>query len=294
MWIALTQRFATFNQNLKLTPDQISDGETKQAGVRRCLNNAYYGLSSDTANSFLIGSWAKDTRVRPPRDVDIYFVLSYADYLRFDKYSGNKQSALLQEVKSILQTTYSTTDMSGDGQVVLVRFNTINVEVVPVFALDNGKYFVPDTNSGGRYMVSDPTAEVNAMLTADILYNNNARRMVRMLKAWQYGCNVPIKSFWLELLITEFLPQSPWREQGYLYYDWLMRDFFAFLISRANTYLAAPGTSDFVALGDLWKSRAESAYARSLKACEYEYVDNVDAAGEQWQNIFGPQIPRML
>ncbi len=97
------------------------------SGVRKCLNKHYYNSDSETANSFLIGSWAKNTRVRPPRDVDIYFVLPYAVYERFNTYTGNKQSALLQEVKGVLQATYSSTDMSGDGQVVLVRFNTINV-----------------------------------------------------------------------------------------------------------------------------------------------------------------------
>jgi hypothetical protein len=59
------------------------------------------------------------------------------------------QSALLQEVKSVLTETYPNSDMSGDGQVVVVRFGTYNVEVVPAFALTNGRYWICHTNDGG-------------------------------------------------------------------------------------------------------------------------------------------------
>src|SRR3546814_21165790 len=96
---------------------------------------------SKTANSFLVGSWAKGTRVRPPRDVDIYFQLPVAVYERFEQVKGNKQSAILQEVKGVLQKTYPNTDMRGDGQIVVVRFNSMSVEVAPVFALDSGRFY---------------------------------------------------------------------------------------------------------------------------------------------------------
>jgi hypothetical protein len=291
MWIGVTPRFRAFHSNMLLTPDQNSDGLTKHSGVRKCLNKHYYNSDSETANSFLIGSWAKGTRVRPPRDVDIYFVLPYEVYQRFSTYVGNKQSALLQEVKSVLQVTYPSTDMSGDGQVVVVRFNTINVEVVPVFLLNNGKYFVCHTSDGGNYKESDPVAEAQRIETVQTANNNNLRPIVQMLKAWQKTCNVPLKSFHLELVAAEFLEQSAWRHNGYFYYDWLMRDFFPYLLAKANGYVFAPGTNEILWLGEDWKSRCESAQARALKACEYEHDDYVALAGSEWQKIFGDQIP---
>jgi hypothetical protein len=49
-----------------------------------------------------------------------------------DALDGNRPAtALLQEVKNRLARTYPNTDMSGDGQVVLVNFGSYNVEVVP-------------------------------------------------------------------------------------------------------------------------------------------------------------------
>lgn len=161
-WIAVRQRFAQFHLNLALTPLQVADGHTKRAGVVSCLNRAYYGTNSNIDNSFFVGSWAKDTAIRPPRDVDVYFLLPVAVYHRFQAYVWARQSALLQEVKGRLAVTYHETDLSGDGQVVVVNFGSYSVEVVPAFALTtHGHYWICDTHNGGSYEETAPWDEVN-------------------------------------------------------------------------------------------------------------------------------------
>src|SRR6266700_6645413 len=89
-WVHVRGRFKAFIDNLAITPAQLEDGNKKQAGVRACLNRHYYGISSETANSRLIGSWGKATRVRPSRDVDILFLLPHAVYLRYQARTGNR------------------------------------------------------------------------------------------------------------------------------------------------------------------------------------------------------------
>jgi hypothetical protein len=159
LWIGVRPRFEQFQRELALTSLQVDDGKTKCAGVVDCLNRHYHSVTSETDNSFFIGSWGKQTAIRPPRDVDIYFLLPSAVYHRFQNYVGNRQSALLQEVKNVLSITYPNTDMSGDGQVVLVRFGSYAVEVVTAFHLTNGNYWVCDTNNGGSYKETNPPAE---------------------------------------------------------------------------------------------------------------------------------------
>src|SRR5258708_37639657 len=97
--------------------------------------------------------------MRTQRDVDIYFLLPPAVYHRFQNYVGNRQSALLQEVKNVISKSYPNTDMSGDGQIVLVGFGSYAVEVVPAFHLTNGNYWICDTNNGGSYKETKPPAE---------------------------------------------------------------------------------------------------------------------------------------
>lgn len=291
MWIAVRRRFTQFDANLALTPAQRQDGFTKRNGVVSSLNRHYYESLSTTDNSFLIGSWGKGTATRPPRDVDIYFVLPVSVYYRFQSYVGNRQSALLQEVKTVLAATYPDTDMRGDGQVILVRFGSYNVEVVPAFLLQNGRYCICDTHNRGSYKQTDPWAELHHIDATDQANNRNLRPLIRMLKAWQRNCSVPLKSFQLELLAADFLPASPWRLNDFFYFDWITRDFFAYLYHRANTFITVPGTLERIYLGNEWQSRALTAYNRAEKACEYEKLNLVEAAGEEWQKIFGQQIP---
>ncbi len=294
-WAAVRQRFEQFHRNLALTPLQFQDGYTKRAGVVNCLNRAYYGTASNTDHSFFVGSWSKDTAIRPPRDVDVYFLLPDHVYYRFHAYTWNRQSALLQEVKAKLAQTYRNTEISGDGQVVLVNFGSYNVEVVPAFQLTTpGRYWICDTNNGGVYKETAPWAEVSALDAADNANARNLRPLVRMLKAWQANCSVPIKSFHLELLASEFIAQSPWRLNDWFYFDWIVRDFFAFLFHRANGVVLVPETYEVMMLGNDWQSKADTAYRRAAKACEHEHQNRVADAGEEWQKIFGVDVPRVV
>ena len=291
-WIAVRARSEKFHQNLSLTPNQFQDGLKKRQGVVTCLNRHYYGSTSDWDNSFLIGSWAKDTAIRRPRDVDLYFVVPYEVYLRFQNHRWNRQSALLQEIKNVLSQTHSRTAMRGDGQVVLVQFDSYDVEVVPAIALTNGRYWICDTHDGGSYRETDPWAEVRYIEAVDKVNAGNVRPLIRMLKAWQEHCSVPIKSFQLELLAADFIQSSLWRLYDFFWFDWIIRDFFAYAYHRANSSVVVPGTSQPIFVGNLWQSRTASAYYRAVRACDHERENRVENAGDEWQKIFGQQVPR--
>jgi hypothetical protein len=239
----------------------------------------------------LVGSWGKSTQIRPPRDIDILFVLPYSVYQRYEQVSGNKQSQLLQEVKRVLSATYPNTSMRADGQVVLVPFSSYNVEVVPAFVLNNGQYWICNTNDGGKYETTDPDAEIEKVKKSNDATNGNTRNLIRMMKCWQGYCNVSLKSFCIELLVIEFLESYQYRDRTTVYYDWMVRDFFQFLIGKSNGYVFAPGMIKLIWLGNAWKSKAESAFERAKKAVQYEADHKPYDAGAEWQKIFGTDIP---
>jgi hypothetical protein len=299
MWIGVTPRFRQFHADLLLTDGQIEDGIRKQLGVRQSLHRAYWGeLNGEDPLGFMVGSWGKGTQVRPPTDIDIMFPLPHDVAERFDRYAStvNKQSALLREVKGVLAKTYPQTDLRGDGQVVVVGFNTITVEVVPCFlAIDgSGQYVIGDTNNGGRWKRADPFAEMGLISRLDAGCNGNVRTLIKMLKVWKREQNVPLKSFILELLVGEFIVNSPYKALGYYFYDWLIEDFFRFLVPRAWGSVTMPGTGEIFALGADWKMKAEKALAAAVTACEYERSDYTVLAGEEWRKIFGPRIPVLV
>jgi hypothetical protein len=109
-------------------------------------------------------------------------------------------------VKGVLADTYPTTRMRGNGQVVVVPFNTYAIEVAPAFARQGGGYFICDANDGGRYKWVDPGAEIAAIDESDRLHNGNVRKLAQIFQQWQRYCDVPIKSFQIKALMKETLP----------------------------------------------------------------------------------------
>jgi len=285
------QRFKKFLSNISVTSQNLADAATKYNGVAGKLHSHYYATSYSGSTALRIGSYGKATQVRPPRDVDILFLMPYEQYERYNNYAGNGQSQLLQDVKAALQQRYSTTEkIRGDGQVVVVPFTGGHtVEVLPAWTTKSGKYLIPNTHDGGSWKVVDHSAEVENVASSDTRSDGNARALIKMMKVWQAECNVPIKSLVLELRSVNFLASWANYDKGHEYYDWMVRDFLGELTKKANSYCTIPGIEEKCHYGDAWLSRAETAHQRAIKACEYEAASNDYAAAVEWKKLFGSQ-----
>jgi hypothetical protein len=288
--MSTSSRFTKFLSNLALTSDQLTDAQTKYDGVARKLHSHYY-TSTFTGNTRkIIGSYGKGTAVRPPRDVDILFLLPSSEYDRYKKYTGNAQSQLLQAVRAILLEKYSSTNIRGDGQVVVVPFsNGHSIEVLPGWTTTTKKFLVPNTHDGGSWQTVDHDAEIAQVETSNTRSNGNTRKLIKMLKAWQRVCNVPIGSLVLELRSVNFLKKWDHFDKGATYHDWMIRDFLAKLIEYENGTCKMPGTEEKIDYGSEWLSKAESALSRAKKACQFETDEKERSATEEWQKIFGSQ-----
>jgi tRNA nucleotidyltransferase (CCA-adding enzyme) len=81
--MSTSSRLSKFLANLTITSDQRADAQTKSDGVAGKLHSHYYGTTFTGSTRKLIGSYGKGTAVRPPRDVDILFLLPAAEYERW-------------------------------------------------------------------------------------------------------------------------------------------------------------------------------------------------------------------
>src|SRR6266446_541789 len=205
--MSTSSRFDQFLRNIRITQGQYDDAITKIDGVAGKLHSHYYSTRYNGSTRLIIGSYGKGTQVRPPRDVDILFLMPYEEYVRYNSYSGNGQSQLLQDVKAVLQERYPTTEkIRGDGQVVVVPFTGGHtVELLPAWRTTDKQYLIPDTHGGGSWKVVDHTAEIANVHNSDSRSNGNTRNLIKMMKVWQAECSVPIKSLVLELRAVNFL-----------------------------------------------------------------------------------------
>ena len=290
-WIYVTRRFRALQSNLSLTTDELDDGATKVRGVISSLNRSFRDESS-ADHFFYAGSWGKNTAIRPPNDIDVFYIPPTDVFHQFNQRIGNKQSQLLQRVREALSVSYPQTGLRGDGQVVVIGFNSLTVEVVPAFPAQGGGFLICDTNDSGSWKHVWPASEVEALDASDDTYRGNTRKLTRILKQWKRVCNVPINSFHIEQLVKKALPPISYAPNDEFWFDWLVRDMFQYMIGRAGGGFFMPGYSnEWIHLGDNWQSKAESAYQRALKACDYERRNMNIHAGEEWQKIFGTAIP---
>jgi hypothetical protein len=193
------------------------------------------------------------------------FILPNDVYWRFEKVQGNKQSQLLQEVKGALVWTFPTTPLRADGPVIAAPFISYHVEVLPAFRRDDGTYVTGHTSNGGSWRLSNPVAEYQELQYVDQISAGKGTQLNKMIKAWRRECTVDIKSISLEKLVNVFIEQWYWRNQTLYYYDWMVRDFFEFLLRYVNGRTQVPGTSEWNDLGDSWASKCQSAYDRAVK-----------------------------
>jgi hypothetical protein len=125
----------------------------------------------------------------------------------------------------------------------------------------------------------------------DAVTLGKATDLVKMLKAWKRECNVEIRSICLEVAAVYFVERWLFRDRTIYYYDWMVRDFFAFLLNYTiQGWAKPPGIDEQIFFGDKWQTKCRSAYERAVKACEYEKTDQAYHASAEWRKIFGSQF----
>lgn len=92
------------------------------------------------------------------------------------------------------------------------------------------------------------------------------------------------------MMVNKFVTEWQHRSQTIFYYDWMVRDFFAFMLRYVNGTATIQGSAEILPLGSSWEGKSRSAYEHAVKACEYEHVDKELMAAIEWRNIFGDQF----
>lgn len=295
MWSYTNAHFQNFKAAIALQSSHHEDAQGKAERIGRCLHRAYYSGEYNPYNLLLAGSYGKGTAIRPTSDVDLMYFLPYDEYVRFSAYQGNGQSALLAEVRMKLRETFPTTDIRADGQVVVVDYESYKFEVVPAFLIGNQTY-IADTNDGGRWKAAYPFQEISTLDELDRQTIGHVRSLVQYMKVWKRVKDVPLKSVILENAAIAMLRnwyflngsiETAARRGTAWYHDFLVRDFFWFLLQYNHLTMQ---DGEVILFGDGWRRKAEYAYEQAALAVEYEKQDQRLMAVSHWQNIFGAQF----
>lgn len=290
--MCVSTKFEQFCKDIRIDPVNISNIQKRYGNITQRLNKDYYDRDSKTENSLYVGSYGRDTDVNVS-DIDMIFRLPYEVYAKFNAYTSNGQSALLQEVKNSIRKTYDSTHLRGDGQVVVIKWTDgIIFEIVPVFINKDKSYTYPDTNNGGSWKVTNPKPEIKAIKDMNDQCNKNLKRLARMVRIWRDEKNLKMGGLLIDTLAYDFIRNWEHKDKSYLYYDYMTRDFFKYISEFDNTrqFWYAPGSNQKVYKKDNFKSKAKSAYENALEAIKHEVKEEDYSANKKWREIYGSKF----
>lgn len=284
MATTIASSFSTFKSNLEITGLQEETVSTRQKNVRRVLDN---GLN--VSSSFITGSYSRSTMIAPLKeaDVDIFVVLD-PEY-----YKADGQGALLDKVKAVLKKSYTTPDISRNGQAVTITFSDFMVDVVPSFHRQGGGYLIPNTITK-KWISTNPKDHITIMADANKTHKNSLKPIVKMIKCWNKNISFDFSNFHMEVLAYHIFNGVTISDfpSGVRYFF----DHGRSLIRKKNPDPA--GYNDDV--GSYLNSedklnqaekKFETAYSRAIKAEEYAARGNIEDAVNEWRKIFGNKFP---
>jgi Second Messenger Oligonucleotide or Dinucleotide Synthetase domain len=290
--LSVDEAFEKFRGRLEITRTEEQDASRRQQRIRLQVQ-AGIGVQTD----FLTGAYARETKTKPLKDVDIFVVLSddEADYL------DRPPTAVLEAVREILVPHYGVQRVSIAHHSVRVDFGVrvvddltdqvVSFDVVPAFA-DGDAFQIPDTRRHD-WMTTDPRIHKARATEANKAFDEQWKPVVKMAKKSNQHHDKPVKPmFLLEVMALDLL-HPPWGGS----YPYELKEFFATAADRLNQGWAdpaglGPAVSDRLDTDPGAMRAAKDALRRAEAACtealRLEHAGNTGPALATWQGLFGP------
>jgi predicted nucleotidyltransferase len=212
--LGIDEAFRKFKSRLELNTKEQDNASARQKEVREFIETKF-----KIDRSFLTGSYARWTKTKPLKDVDIFFVFKPSE----THYRDKKPSVILDDVHAALVEKYGADKAKRQNRSINVDFgvradqddNTdyrvISLDVVPAFEAGDD-FEIPD-DALGRWIKTNPQTHATKAVEAQRAFSNEWKGLVRMVKYWnnngRHG-EKPVKpSFLLEVMCLQCL-HAPW------------------------------------------------------------------------------------
>src|ERR1039457_5758063 len=271
-----------------------TEKERKDASRRQQDIRALMDVEFDITRDFLSGSYARHTKTKPLKDVDIFCVLGDDE----QHYRKKHPSELREAVAKILRGQYGKDNVEPQRRSVGVSFGSTEDEMVMSFdvvpAFDCGKHYeVPDTKSEKQWTQTDPEIHKEKATRKHQAYSNEWKGLVRMIKTWNREHGKVVKpSFLLEIMALELFDGDFGGD-----YRYELKGFFSSAGQRIFENWPDPagfGPDISDGLDNSARTAAsktlQEAATQAARAIQLEKQGNVGEALRIWQSIFGPQF----
>lgn len=267
-----------YAKSLAIQDEESTKWVNRIQRINNKLSEKYY--DEDTDGTIIVGSVGRLTAITKTSDYDVLYVLPNAVFTRFDNYSDNGQSALLQEIKAVVKETYSSTQVRGDGQVVVITFGDGVIELVPAFEQTDGSFKYPDSNDDGKWKITKPIQEIAAATSAKDGSLEIYSYLCYLARKWKNHIGFAFKGLLIDTLVLDYLnSDSTYPEKSEAE---LLKGLYTFLAAedKERSYWLALGSNQQISNDDNGKFIYKATQA--LK----KFTDDVDLSSAM-QELFG-------
>ncbi|ENO90220.1 CBASS oligonucleotide cyclase [Thauera linaloolentis] len=296
--LTVDEAFRKFKSRLEL-----NDREQKNASARHTEVRGFVRTKFAIDRDFLTGSYARYTKTKPLKDIDIFFVMKQAERHYREKAAG----VVLDKYKEVLVEKYGEKAVRRQSRSINIDFGVdvkeedktdykiLSVDVVPAF--DSGDdYEIPDGDTG-KWIKTNPQKHAEKAVDAHRAYGSEWKGLVRMAKYWnnnkKHG-EKPVKpSFLIEVIALDCL-YGGWSGQ----FDREMQAFFATLAQRIGETWADPAglgppisaSMDATRIANARRTLEEAARQAGIAINHVRQGRNGEAL-RTWRELFGPMFP---
>ncbi|MBV8368701.1 MAG: nucleotidyltransferase [Candidatus Eremiobacteraeota bacterium] len=290
--MTVNEAFLKYKKRLEITKGEQDDASSRQQEVRSCMKAAF-----DVKTDFLTGSYARHTKTKPLRDVDVFVVFGSDE-------AGRRQDPpqeTLTAVENCLVNVYGRSSVVNDRRCVTVLFDqstgsqddrVLSIDVVPAFETKS-YYSIPDGKLG-NWINTDPQVHAESATAKNAELDGNWVPLVKMVKGWNRNAGCPIvPSFLIEVMALE-LVDAPFNA----YPDEVRRFFAAAACSIAQVWPdpahLGPDVSDEMSDAACRAARdaLRQAEIQAANAFRADQQGRTSEALSIWRSVFGDLFPK--
>jgi predicted nucleotidyltransferase len=296
--LTIDEAFRKFKSRLELNAKEQKNATDRHTEVRE-----YIRTNFSIDRDFLTGSYARYTKTKPLKDIDIFFVMKDSE----KPYRAKSAGVVLDDYKKVLVDKYGEKAIRRQSRSINVDFGVqvkeedktgykiMSVDVVPAFDSGND-YEIPDGDTG-KWIKTNPEKHAEKATQAHQAYSGEWKGLVRMAKYWnnnpKHG-EKPIKpSFLIEVMALQCL-HGGWGGQ----FDREMQGFFATMADRIGEVWPDPaGLGPPISDSMDAKRVAKAQQALRQASAQIDQTIHMVRQGRNgdalkaWRELFGPMFP---
>ncbi len=281
----IDEAFEKLKSNLEIT-----EAESELTQSRHQLIREHIESSWQLVDHFLTGSYARHTKTKKLKDVDIFAVID-PDGPQGHLANGSGTAAI-SALKAVLATGW--TDLDTDEHVVTINYageDVASYEIAPAFPRKRGGYRIP---AGAGWMDTDPNEHATLVTEKNKRCGEQFVPFVKMVKGINREADEPVEPpFLLEVMGLKLVlePFGRYRDE--------IRFFLASAADRiSDTWSDPAGLGPDINAGTSLARRTQVAsiirgwQAVAEEALLLENEGKERAAVEKWRELFGWRMPR--